>query len=389
LMRKAGWEVWLAWDLEGTYEEGPQSIIELAQRDRRWLQGNLQHTWLLFARGLHPANKVHLSMGILGYLASPLWFAFLLVGLVVVHRHNLTGLSVLPVDGWFNKWAPGLTVNLHGWLLFLGTMGILFAPKLFALLYAMVTPRVPRSFGGLPSILSGMLVETLVSALVAPIFMLFHTKFLVWMFLGKSVTWSAQVRGAVGTTWGQAVAAHTGHTVIGLIWAGIALVIDQMLFLWMMPVLVGMIFSIPLSVLTSRPSFGNFLLRLGMLVTPEDIHQPVEVRELIKRLQSQEPQLPTPEALEPFEGLSRAVVDPYVNAVHVSLQQGNPHQPGLRSVVQQLATKGPEAIDPQTIKQVLADPEWMLMVHRHIWTTPFGELAPWWRHVVDGYRKAL
>jgi hypothetical protein len=30
----------------------------------------------------------------------------------------------------------------------------------------------------------------------------------------------------------------------------------------------------------------------------------------------------------------------------------------------------------------------MLNLHRRIWTTPFAELAPWWRHVVTGYRRA-
>src|SRR5580704_14605153 len=47
LMRKAGWAVWLAQDLDGTYEEGPPTVIDNAKRDRRWCQGNLQHTWLL------------------------------------------------------------------------------------------------------------------------------------------------------------------------------------------------------------------------------------------------------------------------------------------------------------------------------------------------------
>ena len=50
LLRRAGWEVWLEHNLEGSYEEGPQGIIESAQRDRRWCQGNLQHGMLLFAR---------------------------------------------------------------------------------------------------------------------------------------------------------------------------------------------------------------------------------------------------------------------------------------------------------------------------------------------------
>ena len=153
LMRKAGWEVWLAWDLEGSFEESPQSIVELAQRDRRWLQGNLQHTWLLFAKGLHPANKVHLAMGILGYLASPLWFAFLVVSMVLYYKHKQTGLSIIPVEGFFNQWLPDLSVSNQEVLLFAGTMFVLFAPKAFVLVQAMLSTRLRKGFGGLIPIL--------------------------------------------------------------------------------------------------------------------------------------------------------------------------------------------------------------------------------------------
>ena len=59
---KAGWPVWLAHDVEGSYEEGPPTLIESAKRDRRWGQGNLQHTWLLDGARVPPANRFHLLM---------------------------------------------------------------------------------------------------------------------------------------------------------------------------------------------------------------------------------------------------------------------------------------------------------------------------------------
>ena len=52
LLLRENWQVWLAYDLEGSYEESPQELIENASRDRRWCQGNLQHGLALFARGL-------------------------------------------------------------------------------------------------------------------------------------------------------------------------------------------------------------------------------------------------------------------------------------------------------------------------------------------------
>jgi hypothetical protein len=48
LLRRENWEVWFAWDFEGSYEESPPGIIESAKRDRRWCQGNLQHAYVAF-----------------------------------------------------------------------------------------------------------------------------------------------------------------------------------------------------------------------------------------------------------------------------------------------------------------------------------------------------
>src|SRR5581483_10558213 len=50
-MRRAGWKVYLASELRGSYEEMPSSLIGYAARDRRWCQGNLQHLKLLGTPG--------------------------------------------------------------------------------------------------------------------------------------------------------------------------------------------------------------------------------------------------------------------------------------------------------------------------------------------------
>ena len=81
LMRRGGWAVVMAPALPGSYEESPPSLTEYAARDRRWCQGNLQHTGVLAARGLHWVTRLHLATGIGSYVAAPLWLLFLL------HRH--------------------------------------------------------------------------------------------------------------------------------------------------------------------------------------------------------------------------------------------------------------------------------------------------------------
>ena len=47
LIRRAGWAVYMLPTLGGSYEESPPSLIDLAARDRRWCQGNLQHARVL------------------------------------------------------------------------------------------------------------------------------------------------------------------------------------------------------------------------------------------------------------------------------------------------------------------------------------------------------
>ena len=41
LMRRGGWAIHMMPGLEGSYEESPPSLMDLAVRDRRWCQGNL------------------------------------------------------------------------------------------------------------------------------------------------------------------------------------------------------------------------------------------------------------------------------------------------------------------------------------------------------------
>ncbi len=43
MMRRAGYEVWLAPQLQASWEQNPANLLEELQRDRRrWCQGNLQ-----------------------------------------------------------------------------------------------------------------------------------------------------------------------------------------------------------------------------------------------------------------------------------------------------------------------------------------------------------
>lgn len=383
LMRKAGWEVWLAWDLGGSFEEGPESLIAYAQRDRRWLQGNIQHGWLLFAKGLHPMSKLHLATGILGYLASPLWLGFLFLSSIVVYRQQRSGLSLVPANGMLNNLFPDLTVAGQAWMLLGLTALMLFAPKILFFLRAVANPQLRRSFGGLVKITGGILCELIFSTLLAPILMLLHTKFLVSMFSGLSVRWGAQPRGATGTPWPAAFRAHLGHTVLGILWTLWAIHLGWGVFLWSLPVLLGLVISIPLSKFTSSPDVGRLLRRTRLLGCPDEKHAPPSVRD-----GRNEPRFATA-SFTPYHGFSRAVVDPYLNAIHVALlDQPSEIQPPLaREISEILINEGPGGLGEKDLKAILQDGETLLKLHRRIWSSELMTVAPWWRRVITHYRR--
>lgn len=391
LMRRMGWEVWLVWELEGTYEEGPPSLVDSMKRDRRWLQGNLQHTWLLFARGLHGMSRLHLLLGIVGYLASAFWFLFLLVSSLVALNYRLTGLTLVTAESTLVRYLS-LTTLEQGMLIFGITLVMLLLPKMLAFLQCLADWKRLHGFGGLLPLLGGLVIETLYSTATAPLVMLFHSRFLLWMLLGRKVEWVAQQRGAVGTGWNEAARTHAWQSLLGAGWLAGAFFLDPVLGWWLTPVWGPVLLAIPISVWSSRPGPGQALRRLRLLLTPEEMATPVELRE------AKEGAAPDGgilgerfDANAELEGITRALVDPYVNAVHVSTLEaaGRGPEPGPETLVagERLMVEGPAALSPGEIREVASQMDLMLDLHRRIWLTPFAELAPWWQRAVERYRQ--
>jgi membrane glycosyltransferase len=398
-MSRENWEVWFAYDLEGSYEEGPQALIENAQRERRWCQGNLQHGLVLFAKGLRGVSRLHLILGICGYLAGPLWLAFLLTFNWIYWYQKYTGLSDIPVQA-FTPYLSNLSGTAHAFLIFVICMVVIMLPKFLALIdLANDWPR-RRAFGGLARATTGVVGETLFSTLHAPLLMLWHTRFVATNFLGISVGWTTQTRAADGTTWTFAFQRHWGHTLIGLIWGAFMWQIEPTLFWWFTPVLAGMALSIPLSVLTSRKSLGAHTRSAGLFLTPEEIKLPEELLSLRSHLKIHE-LTGDNSSRSPHAGLAGAVLDPYVNAIHVSLlreKQLNPvyaeqfSKLGVGSdrvqiIGEKLLAEGPDQLSPAELLLVMADQRAMVWLHQQSWQRPSETLAPWWRAAILEYSR--
>jgi membrane glycosyltransferase len=390
LMRRAGWEVWLATELEGNYEECPATIVDLAQRDRRWLQGNLQHARLVLARGFHVVNRVHFVLGILAYLASPLWLAFLIVSTVIAAHFSATGLKLRPVSSF----ATYVHWSYHGeaLTLFAYTIMLLFLPKMLALLDLRSRVVDLARFGGWKKLLMGVFVETLIFTLVAPVLMLFHTWFIGLTLLGKKVSWGTQRRGAADFSWGETIIAHGCHTALGLLGAVVVFQIDPQLALWMSPILAGLILSIPLSYFTGCQSPGLALRQRGIFQTPEESHPLPELAQLANAMARREASATLWPELQSNYGILQAVLDPYVNAVHVSLLRAKDDPPAATEerfilLRAKLLREGPKALVPRDQMALLTDADSMHILHHEVWAAPAAHLAGWWQSALQHYAR--
>jgi membrane glycosyltransferase len=400
LMLKENWRVWFAYDLEGSYEEGPQGMIENAQRDRRWCQGNLQHGMVLFAKGLRGVSRIHLTLGIFGYLSSPLWLAFMLTFCWIRWFHEFTGLSDITVQS-FTPWLTGLSATAHGFLIFVICMSALFLPKVLAIVELALDSSRRQAFGGIHKVTASAVAETLFSTLHAPLQMLWHSQFVATILMGIGVNWGAQKRGSDGTSWGCAFRCHWWHTLIGAVWGGLVIWLDPAVFWWFSPVLAGLLLAVPLSVMTNRSDFGREAGDLGLFITPEETHPPDEIdflRERMWKLQAEGAREQRP----PNSGLTDAVLDPYINAIHVSFlreKKLNPVHAGAmdniaaqhgeaQPLAEKLLTQGPAALKASEKLRLLSDPAAMSWLHRQVWLRPSPTLALWWQKAIRRCARA-
>ena len=273
LIRRAGYAVYMLPTLGGSYEESPPSLIDLAARDRRWCQGNLQHLRVLGAKGLVLASRQHFANGIMGYLASPLWMAQLLVGSALVLQTSYIRPEYFTADfALFPAW-PRFDAE-RALQLFELTMGVLLAPKLFGLIAALIDRGTRRACGGGVRLFLSALLETVMSAFLAPIMMLIQSGSVVQILSGRDTGWNPQRRDDGSIPFRSIVRRHRAHTALGVLTLFASLLISPSLAAWMSPTIVGLILAIPLSWASGQLWIGVALRRLGLLTTPEETLAP-------------------------------------------------------------------------------------------------------------------
>jgi membrane glycosyltransferase len=271
LMRRGGWAIHMLPGVRGSYEEVPPTLTDLAVRDRRWCQGNLQHIAVLPARGLHPISRLHLLTGIGSYLTAPLWLLFILTGILIAVQARFVQPDYFPAGkSLFPQW-PVIDPVRAMWM-FVGTMCLLLVPKLLGCIAIMLHSDERRGCGGALRLFASMVFETIIAGLMAPVVMLTQSIDVVAILLGRDAGWATQRRSDGGASGGDIGRLYRRHTVLGLLLGGTAWLVSTYLALWMLPVVLGLALAIPLAVVTGRRWPAGGLLR-----TPEEVAPPVVV----------------------------------------------------------------------------------------------------------------
>ncbi|NMM27017.1 MAG: glucans biosynthesis glucosyltransferase MdoH [Glaciimonas sp.] len=369
LMRRAGWAVWIAYDLAGSYEEMPPNLLDELKRDRRWCHGNLMNFRLFLAHGMHPVHRAVFATGVMAYLSAPLWFLFLALSTGMLASHTLTlpeyfiePRQLFPI---WPEWHPGKALAL-----FSATATLLFLPKFLSVL--LICVQGAKRFGGRLHVTLSMLMELVFSALLAPVRMLFHSRFVAAAFLGWEMHWKSPPRNNAETGWGEALRKHGGHTLLGLAWGGGVFWLNPLFLWWLLPIVGALILSIPLSVFSSRVSLGRRMRQLRLFLIPEEMKPPPELRATKAHLA----------ATPPAPAFTDAVVDPLLNALVCACAIARPNLPtATRNQHAQLAKialeHGADALTPEQTNLLLQDPLALSRLHFDVWCAP--QAHPQWR----------
>ncbi|HEC59560.1 hypothetical protein LCGC14_0793650 [marine sediment metagenome] len=284
LLRRAGWGVRFDTDIDASFEEAPPSLIDVLIRDRRWCQGNLQHTPFMFARGFVFPTRLHIFSGLMSYLSAVFWLSLIVVGLAiaiqayVVRPEYFSDLSLFPIWPVFDA-ERALS-------LFYVSMALIAAPKVFGWFAAMINiPRCLR-FGGPILLTLSTLLEAVMSALYAPILMVSQFGVVLAILRGKDSGWMPQSRDDGALKWAVVARTHYGHTLFGFIVAGIAILLSKELFFWLLPVTAGLMLSIPLSWLSGGIRRMRLVRMLGLLRAPQEKRAVPILAELEQNMQS-------------------------------------------------------------------------------------------------------
>lgn len=265
LMRRAGYEVRVLPDENGSWEENPPTILEFAKRDLRWCLGNLQYLKLLDIPGLKFMSRFQLVWAILMFAGVPAFT--LMIALAPIKAIEDRGLADFPA---------GAAMALYG-LFFL----MYLMPKLAGFLDILISGDGAKRYGGVPRFLAGAVTELVFSFLQGAISTFRTTIFMIGLAFGKSsISWGGQARDAHGISFQTAFEGLWPQLLFGFYVCGSLLILSPTMLLWSLPLTLGYLVAIPFAMITASPMLGQRLESLKLCAIPEEFATPDEVRAL-------------------------------------------------------------------------------------------------------------
>jgi membrane glycosyltransferase len=239
LLARAGWKVRLDPDLVGSYEESPENLLEHAKRDRRWCQGNLQYSRLLFAPNFKLWSRLVFAQGIMAYVSSPIWLLFVITSIAAPY--------FAPRPDYFPEPHFPFPIfpadeTMMAVLLVVGIWCLLVLPKIIIVGRGMATGD-NRGFGGTPHAFASTLVEVVFSSLIAPLMLWFQSRAVLQVLLGADGGWSAANRGGGRVSLGDAWAASRWIVVSGIAALALAWFMAESIIVWLIPIAGPMIIA--------------------------------------------------------------------------------------------------------------------------------------------------
>ncbi len=264
-MRRAGYEVRVLPVENGSWEENPPTMLDFAQRDTRWCQGNMQYTKLLDTPDLFPMSRFQLVWAILMFIGIPAWTLMI---------------ALLPLAAWQNQgnsdFPTGLAASLY--VLF---FAMYLSPKIAGLIDAVMTKGGVARYGGPVRFVASAALELVFSFLQGAISTIRTTIFMIGLAFGKSVVWGGQSRDAYGISWRTAAQNLWPQTLFGVVVCGLLWLIAPAVFWWSLPLTLGYLVAIPFAVVTAAPELGRWFQRVGLAGIPEDFETPAEVEKVL------------------------------------------------------------------------------------------------------------
>ena len=272
LLVRAGWEVRLLPETDGTWEEMPTNAMDLLGREKRWCQGNLQHVGVLGLPGLRSGSRAHIVLGIGGYMTAPLWWGFLLLGAVRVLTGTPRRLGLL---------AYGLTEpGPAAMMLTVSAALLLLTPRVLNLWRILADRKATESFGGIRRLLAGVAIEQVFWVLLGPVLSVINAGFVLRTLGGQVVPWDAQARGDRYIDPVQAAALHWPQLVVAVILGAASIKAGGWYATWMAAPTLGLLLSPWLTSISSRVDLGRWTQRRGLFLTVDDIAPARELQDL-------------------------------------------------------------------------------------------------------------